>query len=218
MDPRRDPHRPITTSKQLLVEGRTAELFFECFTAHLRIQDLEIRSFVSVKEFNPFVKAFCARPEFKESVQSLGIIRDAEFILEPGKTDTVKETASRAFQSVCSGLEHAGQPKPGGLGIFTQTPPRIGVFILPNCEEEGMLETLCLKVVAPNHCACIDAFFQCMEGAGIEKPGNMTKARTYAYLATQDIYDPLVGRAAQKGVWPWENPIFDPLRKFLRAL
>ncbi len=220
MDPRRDPTRPITKRKQLLVEGRTPELFFEALAQHLGIPELEIRSFDSNSRLRPFLKAFCARPEYKEMVEVLGIIRDAEFTPKPGETDTIRENAHAAFQSVCSSLVAADQPVPDGMGVFTPASPRIGIFILPNCEHEGMLETSCLEsVTTPEISACIESFFGCMAATpGAGTPRNMTKARTFAFLATKDIYDPLVGRAAQKGVWPWEHAAFEKLRQFLRAL
>jgi len=46
----------------------------------------------------------------------------------------------------------------------------------------------------------------------------MTKARTFAFLATKDINDPPVGRAAQNGIWLWDSPVFQPLKQFLLVL
>lgn len=155
MDPRRDPQRPISTRKQLLVEGRTAELFFEVLAAHLSVQELEIRQFSSISDLTPFLRAFCSRPEFKQQVESLAIVRDAEFTVRAGRTPTEPQTARQAFQSVCSSLAAAGLPGPSAPGVFTLNTP---------------------------------------------------------------IYDPLVGRAAQQGIWPWESPVFGPLKEFLLTL
>jgi hypothetical protein len=219
MESRRDPRRPISKRKQLLVEGRTPELFFEVLAAHLRVEEIEIRDFHSNAQLTPFLKAFCARPEFKEKVTSLAIIRDAEFTLRAGETQTEPQTARQAFQSVCSSLSSAGQSVPGSPGAFTATAPKTGVFILPNCQDQGMLETLCLEsVVSPGMSKCTEQYFACMKGEGTTQPRNMTKARTFAFLATKDIYDPLVGRTAQKGIWPWHSPAFQPLKQFLLAL
>ena len=82
-----------------------------------------------------------------------------------------------------------------------------------------MLETLCLESVQTSDMLrCIEGYFFCMAGATGLRPRNMAKARLFAFLAAQDISDPLVGRAAQKWIWPWENVAFKPLREFLSAL
>ena len=219
MDPRKDPHSPITKHKQLLVEGRTSELFFQAFLKHLGVDQVEIHEFGSVEKLRPFLRAFCARPEFKEKVDSLAIIRDAEFTRRAGETETEPQTALQAFQSVCGSLTAANQPVPAVPGTFTATTPKIGAFILPNCHDQGMLETLCLEaVITPRISECIEQYFKCMETEAASQPRNITKARTFAFLATKDIYDPLVGRAAQKGIWPWDSPTFRPLRDFLVGL
>ena len=218
MDLRKVPHRPITKTKQLLVEGRTSELFFAAFLRHLGI-DAEIHDFCSVSELRPFLRAFCARPEFKQMVQSFAVVRDAEFSVKAGQIETVCETPQQAFASVCSSLAAAGQLTPPLPAVFTQAAPKIGIFILPNCRDPGMLETLCLESVMTSRvCACIEQFFSCMEREGNARSRNLTKARTFAFLACKDIYDPLVGRASQKGIWPWENDAFLPLKNFLLEL
>ena len=216
MDQVKDPSPPITKPKQLLVEGRTPYLFFEVLTAHLGIQEVELHDFGSIAQLGPFLRAFCARPEFKEQVQSLAIIRDAEFAHE---TATQPRMAERAFASVRSHLANAGQPTPNVSGAFSTTIPKTGVFILPNCRDSGMLETLCLdSVLTPRTSKCLEQYFKCMESEGHPPPRNMTKASTFAFLAAKDVPDPLVGRAAQKGIWPWDSPAFQPLRDFLLAL
>ena len=219
MDPRKDPHRPITKRKQLLVEGRTPELFFEVFAAHLRLEEVEIRDFRSNSQLTPFLKAFCARAEFKEVVESLAIIRDAERTLRAGEPETEAQTAQQAFESVRGSLTAASQAVPEVPAAFAAAAPKIGIFILPNCHDPGMLESLCLESVkTPQISECIEQYFSCLETGGNPKPRNMTKARTFCFLASKNISDPLVGRAAQKGIWPWDSPVFRPLKDFLLAL
>src|SRR6266404_6897963 len=145
MDLRKNPQRPITKPKQLLVEGRTPFLFFEVLTAHLGIVEIEMHDFGGNEQLGPFLKAFGARPEFKEKVQSLAIVRDAEFTLRPGQIETNPQTVSQAFASLCAHLTSAGLPAPTAPAAFTTTTPKVGVFILPNCCDPGMLETLCLE-------------------------------------------------------------------------
>ncbi len=219
MGPARDPHRPLTKVKQLLVEGRTPELFFAALAAHLRLESVEVWDFGSISQLTQFLKAFCARPEYKAQVQSLAIIRDAEFLPPAPANQPVPSAVERAFQSIRSSLAAAGQPSPDAPGIFAPTTPRDGVFVLPNCRDEGMLETLCLEsVLTARTSQCIEQYFTCMETEAGPRPRNMPKARTFAFLATKDLSDALVGRAAQNGIWPWDCEAFQPLRAFLQAM
>jgi len=217
MDPRKSPERPITKRAQLLVEGRTPFIFFTELRNNVGLQEIEIHDFGAVEKLRPFLVAFCNRPEFKTVVTALAIIRDAETV-DPA-SPTPPSAADRAFQSVCSALQAAGQPIPATPIQFTETRPRVGVFMLPNCVDDGMLETLCFDSVKTDAIAsCVNTFFSCMDTATGTSPRNLFKARAFAYLATQNISDPLVGRAAQAGIWPWEHSLFGPLKSFLRDL
>ena len=37
-------------------------------------------------------------------------------------------------------------------------------------------------------------------------------------MASHVDYEFYVGKAAEGGYWPWESPVFDELKQFLRAL
>ena len=51
--------RPIQTSKQLLVEGRTAEIFFREFTEALGLKEqVQVRDFGSLEELTPYLELF----------------------------------------------------------------------------------------------------------------------------------------------------------------
>jgi hypothetical protein len=219
MDLRKAPDRPITKPKQLLVEGRTPQLFFAEFLNALHIADIEIHDFGSNEKLSPFLKAFCNRPEFKQIVTGLAIVRDAEFPPSAPDASTNPSSVERAFESVCYSLRTANQQTPSAPALFTEGKPKIGIFILPNCRDDGMLETLCFESVKTDAViGCIDSFFDCMATATDSRPRNMPKARTFAYLATRDITDPLVGRAAQMKLWPWDSPVFAPLKDFFSQL
>jgi len=198
----------ITKGKQLLVEGRTPLIFFKALLNHLDLQDIDVQNFKSNVELRGFLQAFANRVEFKDIVEAYGIIRDAE-----------KHPAAAAFSSICSSIRTAGHQAPEHIAAFTSFNPRIGVYILPNCLDAGMLETLCLEsVITTNMRGCIEAYFNCADSAGIGTPTNQTKAHTRAFLATQEIDEAQVGRAAQKGLWNWEHRAFESLKAFLRAL
>ncbi len=198
---------PITFSKVLTVEGRDT---FEFFKALLRSLDLlntvEIRNFGGVTDLTERLELLTITPGF-ERVTALGIVRDAE-------TD-----AGRAFQSVCNSLTQVGFPVPPQPMVSTEGRPKVSVFLLPDSVSPGTLETLCLRSVAKDPAmACIEEYFQCVVRQGLPLPGNMLKAQVHTFLASRPRPYLMLGQGAHEGYWPWDNPAFDPLKRFLRAL
>ena len=208
--------RPITTPGQLLVEGRVPEMFFrEMIVACGCESSLEVRTFGDISKDNlqTRLELFTQKAAFKERVKRLGVVRDAE-----------SSSANSAFQSVQAALRDAQLPVPIRMKDLEGNPLSVGVFILPNCQDSGMLEGLCLAAVAESEQAeqaqlgallpCVDEFFSCLEKRG-RQPANPTKARFAGYALARDVIDPQLGRAAQKGAIPWNATAFVPLKEFL---
>ncbi|MCE2484944.1 MAG: hypothetical protein J4F42_05490 [Desulfurellaceae bacterium] len=86
----------IESRIQLLVEGNDQRNFFEAFIDHLSLADIQIQNFGGVTDLRPFLSILVKRSGFRETVQSVCIVRDAE------------TSAQAAFQSVQSSLEKAG--------------------------------------------------------------------------------------------------------------
>jgi hypothetical protein len=204
--------RPIRAPKQLLVEGRTPEIFFREWVQALGLDGkIEVRSYNSLDDLPEFLKVFTGYKEFRESVQSVGIIRDAE-----------DKPAALAFQSVCERLRAVGLICPEKCGSFGAGPKRTGVFVLPDCEQPGMLETLCWTVLesdpkSKQELDCVMAYLQCLGKAGVQTR-NPHKAKVWSYLAGRGEFDPQVGRAAQQKVWNWKSPALQNLTGFLQNL
>lgn len=95
----------------------------------------------------------------------------------------------------------------------------MGVLILPDGHNPGMLEDVCLAAIQTNpEMRCVDEYFKCIRETAKRQPGNLAKARVHAWLASQVQPDLRLGNAAQKGYWPWDNPVFDQIKELLRAL
>jgi len=208
--------RTITTPGQLLVEGRGPEVFFREMVANCGFESsVEVRTFGDISKDNlqTYLEVFTQKAAFKERVKRLGVVRDAE-----------SSSASSAFQSVQAALRGAQLPVPNQMKNLEGNPLSVGVFILPNCQDSGMLEGLCWAAVpeleqAPSGALlpCVDEFFSCLEECG-QKPANPTKARFAGYALTRDVIDPQLGRSAQKGAIPWSATAFGPLTAFLGAI
>lgn len=201
------PAREITKSKQLLVEGRDAEIFFQAFLNQLGLSDFQIQNFGGISELRPFLKALSITPDFTSIVTSVGIIRDAE------------SNASNAFRSACGALERVGLDVPHQPLTPTTGNPLVNICILPCNEVSGMLETLCLQTVIHDPAMmCIEQYFQCLERQLGKLPGNLPKAKIQAFLASRNKSGLRLGEAAHKGYWIWSSPVLEPVKDFLQSL
>jgi hypothetical protein len=201
------PPKPITESKQLVVEGRDAEAFFHALTNHTGLTGVQVQNFGGKDDLPGFLQALSITPGFVQMVTSLGVVRDAE-------TD-----AAAAFQSVCSALENANLPVPRQPMVPIGDRPQVSVLILPDATTPGMLETICLQAVSSDPVMeCIMQYFECVEQRMGSLPKNMPKAQVQAFLASRDRPGLLLGQAAHAGYWPWDNPAFEHVKQFLQAL
>ena len=198
------PEPATTTSPiQLLVEGNDQRNFFEAFIEHLSLDNIQIQNFGGVNELRGFLLVLVNAPGFREIVQSVGIVRDAE------------TSAQDALQSVQSSLSNARLPMPNQPG----SSPAVTVLILPGNSRPGMLETLLNETLADTQEeACIDAFFNCVEAIPAVSINNPDKARAYAYLTTKPNPHHSVGMAAKQRYWDLDHDVFDQVRQFLTAL
>jgi Protein of unknown function (DUF3226) len=204
----------IQGPKLLIVEGRDDGMFFEAALArHLGLTDIQVMPIGGKTLLTTNLAGLVNDPLFP-TVQSLAVVRDADATV-PG---SAVSSAAQAMQSVRGSLIHVGLPHPAAHGQFAAGPPRVGVFIVPNGIDDGMLETLCLLSVSTlPEFACVDGYFQCLQGYQIV-PNNLPKARAHAWLASRPEADKRVGEAAQAGYWPWDSDAFAELWSFVRSL
>ena len=198
---------PITYSKVLIVEGRDAFEFFKALLRNLNLlAEIEIRNAGGVDQFSDYLRTLMAASGFSRVI-SLGIVRDAE------------EDADAAFQSVCTALRQVGMSEPQRPMAVADGKPRISVFILPDCENRGMLETLCVQAVRDDPAyQCVEQYFQCLQQQGVVLPYNMSKARLHTFLSSRPEAGLLLGQAAHRNYLPGDNPAFDHIRQFLQEL
>jgi hypothetical protein len=199
---------PFTYSKALVVEGMSAFQFHKALLRDLGLlNEVEIRNYGAITDLGDYLDVLRMIDGFN-NVDSLGVVQDAE-----------NRSVDQAFQSVrnklrVSGFEAPDQPMTKGSGR-----PGVSVFILPNCLDTGMLETLCLQTVASDPAIqCVSEYFQCLQTQGINLPRNMSKAQAQAFLASRPEFVAHVGEAAHKGYWPWNSPVLDQLKQFLQNL
>ena len=98
---------------QLLVEGNDQRNFLEAIRRHLSLDNLQIWSYGGGQDLREFLKGFVRIDGF-DTVQSLGVVRDAE------------ENAENSFRSVQGSLRDVG---------LTVPTPRIAQRHRADCER-----------------------------------------------------------------------------------
>lgn len=205
----KQPKRKIRSDRLLLVEGRDEENLFnaligQCFDAEPEIQVIAAGGRDKFPaNLAAIHRAALARP----ALRAIGVVRDAD------------ENADAAFQSVCDHLRNVGyQPPPVHAG-FSDAEPSIGVFIVPDGEAPGAVETLCRRSRAGDDVAgCVDEYLRCLAEHEAMRSTNVDKTFAHAYLAAMDDPVARVGEGALQGVWDFGAPAFSELSGFLRNL
>lgn len=200
------PNSSIRCEKLLLVEGKDDEGFFKALLKQLQLEDIEIRNFDGTPNFSTYLKTLKVTPGFSE-VASLGIVRDAD------------KDYNSAFQSICTGLQQAKINIPKRPLVTAEGEPKVTVYIFPDCQNSGMLETLCLKSLENDPVfPCMEEYFTCMQNHSEVMPKNLPKAKLGAFLASRQNPNLLVSNAARAGYFPWDNPVFDLVKQFIQSL
>lgn len=209
----------IKHPKVLLVEGKDEVNFFDALLKHCEVDNVDIREVGGKTKFPDELEAFLL--SFDKQVQAYAIIRDAD------------EGAASAFQSVAGLLDKQKEPVPTGPTQYAENEKRrVGVFIMPGNQSEGMLEDLCMQTVQDHPAIhCVDGFIGCLEQALPVKqpntpkesgqsyfPKNLSKAKAQAFLSSQYETVGSVGLAAQKGYWNLDHAVLDDLKAFIQAL
>ncbi len=171
------------------------------------LADVRIEPFLGKDKLRDFLKDVQTRPEFSRNmVSAVGIVRDAD------------NDGNAAFQSVRDALLANGFKAPNRNGGFTVNGIKVGVLIVGPNGGQGMIEDLCLNSISDQpEFPCVDNYFRCIAQRCARKDFS-SKARIRVWMASHVDYELYVGVAARKGYWPWDSPVFDSMKDFLRQL
>lgn len=200
--------KKIDKTKQLLAEGKDLESFLYPFLERMDISGIQIQDFGSISELAAFLKQFVLSPGFRQVV-SVGIIRDSE-----------QGLPQYAFQSVCDAINKAKLTPPQKIAVHpVGEKPNVGVYILPDKDSTGMLESLILRAVACDPIfECVESYLKCVSRIADTEPKPKDKAKFLAFLASRPDIKPLTGYAARAGYLNFESPEYDSLKKFISSL
>jgi tRNA 2-selenouridine synthase SelU len=200
----------IKSNKILAVEGKDECSFFEAILKYEEINNIQIIDIGGKDKFKVEFPNLVNLEGFSE-VRALGFIRDAE-----------SQKAESAFSSICGILKKNGLPVPKNINtIISEEGRKIGIFIMPNNIDAGMLEDLCIESIKTNQVfECVEQYIECCSSHLSEKGKafNRSKAKIQTYLASQKPIVSSLGVAAQNGYWNFKEDCFSEIKQFLHNL
>jgi len=199
----------ITEKNVLAVEGKDEKNFFGALLKNLGIDNVQIIDVGGEANFNVNFPAYILADGALEKIKNIGFVRDAE-----------AREATAAFQSICHLLRKYELPCPSELGkIAGQDGKKVNIFIMPNNNQCGMLEDLCIESIKDADIFhCIKSFIHCYENKIDKRKYNPAKAEILAYLSTRTPVVNSLGIAAQQNVWDFSHTCFNEIKNFLIEL
>jgi len=198
--------KEISQPNVLVVEGPDDSHFFAAFVRHLELRNVQIVDIGGKTQYRNRLGAVTKLRGFAENAASLALVRDAN------------SDPSGAFQSVRDALDALGLHAPPTPLLLGGSNPQVIVTILPGPGQPGTLEDLCLKTVHGDAAmACVQRYFECLQGQGVPWPRQLSKAKVQAFLASRPEADARPGIAAERGYWPWDADILEDVKTFLQT-
>jgi len=192
----------IRQPKILLVEGIDDVKFFNSFLKHLGIENFQIIDVEGKSNFKNILKLISQELN-SDIAYVIACIRDAD------------SNFDGAFTSIKNSLKEAGFCVPKVANTFNfDEKIKTGIYILPEMNEIGMIEDLCIQTIENKDLECIENYIKCAEK--IIK--NKAKSVIQIYLATQNPLSNSLGTASEKNIWNFEHDCFLDLKFFLENL
>ncbi len=203
--------KSIDCSSVLAVEGNDEVIFFTEYLKYLDINNVEIIDVGGVNQFKTKIPALINRRDFSK-VEKIAIIRDSD------------EDAESAFKSIKNIIKSNNLIPPENIKSFSTGTPKVGIYIMPDNENKGMLEDLCLKTIKEDTAfTCLESFFSCI----IDNLDNddkksfnihIAKRKAQVYLSTKKVLVNSIGLAAKKNYWDFKSSALDDLKEFIIQL
>jgi hypothetical protein len=147
-----------------------------------------------------------------DQVTHLGIIRDAE-----------SNPAQDALKSICKILKTNLIPHPEKNKWIIKTEKlSVGIFIMPDNQNSGMLEDLCLQSIQEQPIThCLEQFKNCFYKTfsnNEQHTFNESKFKVQSYLATRVPIENSLGIGALRKHWDFSHACFGKIKSFLLEL
>lgn len=191
----------------LIVEGYSDLHFYNAVLKAIGLRDrVYIKQLGGKDELVVKLETFIT-PVLLAEKKAIAVIVDADG--NPAGTFTQIQTAL---------AKAIGQQVPAA-GQWTAGPPKIGIFIVPNAESTGEIETLVWRAWSADPAnasakTCIANYIRCMAETGVN-PQSPDKGLIGALLAIRNDDDPRLGPGAREDVFNLHAAEYEPLRTFL---
>ena len=146
-----DSKTTIISNRLLAVEGKDECNFFKAMFKHEKINNIQVVDIGGKDKFKTKFHLLNNTDGFSE-VHTLGFVRDAE-----------QNQANSAFLSICGIIKKYKFPTPRDINtVIDENNKKIGVFIMPNNIDKGMLEDLCIDfVISKPIFGCVNEYIKC---------------------------------------------------------
>ncbi|MBN1352120.1 hypothetical protein JXJ21_22165 [candidate division KSB1 bacterium] len=206
-----DKNFKINAQKLLAVEGKDECNFFNALLTSENMTSIQTVDIGGKEKFQIELPLLMNLEGF-DCIEAIGFVRDAE-----------DGTVQSAFQSIKAILHRNGLPVPDALNsVMTNSSLKLSVFIMPDNQNSGMLEDLCLFSLNGEPVkSCVNEFITCFSQSMQPKEKdkfNEPKARVQAYLSSRAPIVNSLGLAAQKGFWDFNHNCFNEIKLFLHNL
>lgn len=207
-----DKYRDQNTSKLILVEGIN-----DCYVidnlCQKRHADLDVGFYWCGSD----EQVLDAIPSFLKGaipMEALAVVIDADNPDMKGTWEKVKNILNE------EGYSPPSDPDPVGTIIAEDNKPKIGIWLMPDNNLDGMLEDFCIKLAPP---AALQFAEQCRDdavsnGHATFKKCHESKATLHTYLAWQDTPGIPLGLTIFKGSLGHNNPAAETFVDFLKRL
>lgn len=232
-------HIPTGTSRLLVVEGPEDKTFFFGLMKHLAIeQQFHIVICGGKENLSSTLTNILNDGNFHQLIH-IGIICDNDFPESrqgKGALEIIQEEIDKANEGVDENIKKSRQlPKPSYPQEAAGTKPKISVLLLPDTQNDGMLESLVLEAIGNNRITnCVDRYFDCIESqAGLQlQVARAPRSRLSVYISgkitdkkyatNDDSRRWFLTQAVSMKWWQeenmWGKPAFDAAKAFLKQL
>jgi hypothetical protein len=217
-----EKEKPIDRPRILLCEGLGDAQFLKHLIEERQIGDFYITYPNQINSTDP-----AGRDGFTRRLRALKLVRGYEAVTDLVVVSDNDDDPKAKFQRVCELIEAAkGFQVPTEPAQMTRGTPRVGVFMLPQADENGQLETLCLQSCIqqwPEAADCVNQFVTCNPHIAAWEQGKQEKMKMRCLISSICAVDPytsiphLWSRPGYDLV-PLGHACFTPLADFLRTV
>ena len=164
-----------------------------------------------------------------ELIQKLAILKNMENFDQLKSLMIIRDAETNA-NSACLQIQHALKQNdfsvPQKPHCWVGELLKVGFVLFPTCDniaQNGALEDLCLSILSDSQAEGtleeVGLFLKQLENRRKKSFSRIFKAKLHTYFSVHNDYVSLkIGEAAEAGAFDWNNPLLEPLKKFMQEV